>query len=75
MIAQPDTRPWTQAAPRRIPGAPVTGAASSYYGQGTPQVGFPSLLSFGEERSRVCTDLLCGRSSYSADTKGVEGRC
>ena len=36
VIAHPDTRPWTHSAPRRIPGAPVSGGG---FGQGAPQVG------------------------------------
>jgi len=41
VIAHPDTRPWAQAAPRRIPAAPLPGGGGAHFGQGAPQARRP----------------------------------
>ena len=48
VIAHPETRPWTHSAPRRIPGAPISGGG---FGQGAPQVGGTCQCSYQGMRS------------------------
>ena len=50
LIAHPDTRPWTHSAPRRIPGAPISGGG---FGQGAPHVP----RSAGIKDAKVCRNL------------------